>query len=181
MESGKLLKIAKKSLPLVLLVISAVAARILPHPPNFTPIAGIALFSGSYLAGISAFLLPLSIMFVSDLYLGYHSTMLYVYGSFLLITLLGKYILAKKNNFSRLFIVVFISSLIFFLITNFGVWLSGGLYPRNLLGLEQSYIMAIPFFKNTLLGDLFYTFCLFYGFRFITYLLGQVTFAKKSA
>ena len=174
MENRKLLMVIKNVLPLVFIISSAVLTRILPHPPNFTPITGIALFSGSYLTGFAAFLLPLSIMFISDIFIGFHSTMLYVYGSFLIIILLGKQ-LQKKNSFIRLSYTSLTSSLIFFIITNFGVWLNGGLYPKNIVGLEQSYVMAIPFFKNTIMGDFFYTFLFFYGFRFLTLLVNRLT------
>ena len=174
MENRKLLKLLKNSLPLILIIAIAVLSRVLPHPPNFAPIAGIALFSGSYLLGLNAFLLPLAIMLLSDMIIGFHSTMPYVYGSFFIIVLLGKQ-LQKKNSFIRLSYTSLTSSLIFFIITNFGVWLNGGLYPKNIVGLEQSYVMAIPFFKNTIMGDFFYTFLFFYGFRFLTLLVNRLT------
>lgn len=173
MENRKLLKILKNSLPLVLIIATAVLTRILPHPPNFAPITGIALFSGSYLSGFTSFLLPLSIMLISDLFIGFHSTMIYVYGSFIVIILLGKY-LRKNKSFIRLTGASFLSSVIFYLITNFGVWLNGGIYPKTLKGLEQSYVMAIPFFKNTLLGDFFYTLFIFYGFQFVSLLINKL-------
>ena len=179
MENRDLLIKFKKILPVALVVASAVLARILPHPPNFAPVAGIALFSGSYLAGVNSFLLPLGIMFLSDLVIGFHSTMIYVYGSFFLIVLLGR-LIKKNRSFIRLTGVSLTCSIIFFLITNFGVWLNGGIYAQNLTGLEQSYAMAIPFFKNTLLGDFFYTFALFYGFQLITLLLDNYAFSKES-
>ena len=173
MENRKLLNSFKNILPLVFIMLSAILTRILPHPPNFAPITGIALFSGSYLSGFTSFLLPLSIMLISDLFIGFHSGMIYVYGSFLIIVLLGKY-LNQKKSFIRLTGMSLASSLIFYLITNFGVWLNGGLYPKTLQGLEQSYVMAIPFFKNTLLGDFFYTFLLFYGFQFVSLIIGKL-------
>lgn len=172
MENRKILKAAKNLLPPIFVILSAVLTRVLPHPPNFAPITGIALFSGSYLTGFPAFLLPLSIMLISDLIIGLHSTMIYVYGSFFIIVLLGKY-LYKNKSFIRLSVISLLSSVVFYLITNFGVWLSGGLYPITLQGLEQSYVMAIPFFKNTLLGDFFYTFLMFYGFQFISLLANK--------
>ena len=180
MENRKILTAVKNILPLSLIVLSAVLSRTLPHPPNFAPITGIALFSGSYLSGFRAFLLTLGIMFLSDLYIGFHSTIIYVYGSFFLIVCLGKF-LQKKNSFISLAATSFSSSLIFFVITNFGVWLSGGLYAKDLEGLQQSYIMALPFLKNTLAGDFFYTFLLFYGFQFLTLLINRVVFVNKTS
>ena len=180
MENRKILKVIKNILPPLLLVAAAVLARVLPHPPNFAPLTGIALFSGSYLSGFNMFLLPLGIMFLSDLIIGFHSTMIYVYGSFFLIVFLGKY-LQKKNSFISLSGASFASSLIFFIITNFGVWLNGGLYTKNLQGLKQSYIMALPFFKNTIAGDFFYAFLLFYSFQFLTLLINKVVFVNKTS
>src|SRR3989338_6205080 len=166
MENRTLLRNVKNVLPIFFIVISAVLARVLPHPPNFAPITGIALFSGSYLSGIGAFILPMGIMLLSDAVIGFHSTMIYVYGSFLLIVLLGKF-LKTKTSFIRLTVTSLISSILFFTITNFGVWQGGGLYPKTFQGMGQSYAMAIPFFRNTLLGDFFYTFILFYGFQLV--------------
>jgi len=180
MENRKILTLIEKLLPVTLVITAAVLTRTLPHPPNFAPITGIALFSGSYLSGPAAFILPLVIMFVSDLLIGFHSTMIYVYFSFVLIVLIGR--LVKKNNsFLRTTSASLTSSLLFFLITNFGVWLSENLYPKNLIGLEQSYIMGLPFFKNALLGDLFYTLVLFYSFQLVMLFLKRSDPAKKTA
>ena len=180
MENRKLLTSLKDHLPVILIIISAVLTRILPHPPNFAPITGIALFSGSQIKGINAFLLPLVIMFISDLLISFHSTMIYVYGSFILIVLMAK-LFKRNHSFVKLASISAASSVLFFLITNFGVWLSEDIYPKNLFGLEQSYVMGLPFFKNTLIGDLFYTFVLFYGFQFISLLIKRSEPAKKTA
>ena len=137
----------------------AVLVRLLPHPLNFTPITALALFGATtfrnkYL-GLS---LPLIAMILSDIYLGFYGITLWVYGSFLLISLLGRY--WKKIKIQN----VFISSLIFFIITNFGVWLGG--YPKTLEGFLLCYTMAIPFFINSILGDLFFSYLLKYSFRY---------------
>jgi hypothetical protein len=180
MENRKILMTVKNLLPVIFVIMTAVLSRILPHPPNFAPVTAIALFSGSYLGGAAAFILPLLIMLLSDLMIGFHSTMVYVYLSFLIIVLLGRS--AKKNNsLVQIATLSFVSSVLFFLITNFGVWLSEEIYPKNLQGLEQSYIMGLPFFRNTLLGDLFYTLVLFYGFQFLSLLLGKSVPVKKTA
>lgn len=180
MENRNLLRKIRDLLPLVFVVLTAIVSRVIPHPPNFAPITGIALFSGSYFGGVRAFILPLGIMLLSDAIIGFHSTMIYVYGSFLFIVLLGKF-LRTKTSFLRLTLTSFVSSILFFTVTNFGVWQRGGIYPKNLQGLEQSYVMAIPFFRNTLLGDFFYTFTLFYGFQLVTLLMNRLVFVKKSS
>lgn len=180
MEHRKVLTFIKEILPVVFIIVSAVISRIIPHPPNFTPIGGIALFSGAYLVGFRSFLFPLLIMFVSDLFLGFHSTLAYVYISFVLIVLLGK-LLKKKKSFLRLAATSILSSVLFFIITNFGVWQATNMYPKSTQGLVQSYLMGIPFFKNTLIGDLFYTFLLFYGVAYAATLARKMLldFSKK--
>ena len=149
---------SKREYILLGFVIMAVLVRLLPHPPNVTPITALALFSATnfknkYL-GIS---LPLIAMILSDIYLGFYGITMWVYGSFLSISLLGRY--WKKINIHN----VLVSSLIFFIITNFGVWLGG--YPKTLEGLLLCYTMAIPFFVNSIIGDLFFSYLLKFSFQ----------------
>ena len=139
----------------MLIKLVAVSIRLLPHMPNFTPIAAMALFGGVYLNKKFAFVIPLAAMFVSDIFLGFHQTMPYVYGSFILAGVIGLWLKNHKSA-KNIICASFISSILFFLITNFGVW-AVGWYPRTLSGLMQSYVMGIPFFKNTVFGDLCYT------------------------
>ena len=146
-----------KSVFVVSLIFFAILSRFLPHPPNFTPIAAIALLSTKGFANRwIAFLIPIMSLFISDLFLGLHSTIPFVYGSFILIALLGRYV-KKINIFS-----VLLSSSIFFLVTNLGVWLLN--YPLSAEGLFQCYILALPFFLNTVIGDLVYGASLIYPF-----------------
>lgn len=168
MESGKLLVMNIKNLVNPLLIIFLAAGlRLVPHPPNFAPIGAMALFGGVYLSKKHAFVVPLSTMLVSDLFLGFHNTIPFVYGSFLLIGLVG-IVLKRKKSPSHVVTASLSSSIIFFVITNFGVWLVGGLYPPTVNGLSEAYIMALPFFRNTVLGDLFYTCLLFGGYELVT-------------
>ncbi len=139
----------------LLVIFIAVLMRLLPHLPNFTPIAAMALFGGVYLNKKYAFVIPFLAMFISDIFLGFHSAMPYVYGSFILTGIIGLW-LKKHKSAKNIICSSLISSILFFLITNFGVW-AGGWYPKTLSGLMQSYAMGIPFFKNTILGDLCYT------------------------
>lgn len=170
MENRKLLN---KLIPYAAIILLAVAARILPHPPNFAPIAGLALFSGSHFKKTVALLIPILAMLISDLFLGWHSTLIYVYFSFIAITLIGAR-LSQKPNIKSLAPASFLSSILFFLITNFGVWIAGGLYPNTIEGLQQSYLMGLPFFRNTILSDLFYTLSFFYGFEYIMVLWRKI-------
>lgn len=147
-------------------VLLAVAARLIPHAPNFAPIGGLALFSGSHFKKKIALLIPLTAMFLSDIFLGFHKTIPFVYVSFIIIALIGG--LIKTNKWQSLFKASLLSSVLFFLITNFGVWATGSMYQKNLSGLIQCYGFGVPFFRNTLISDLFYTFSFFYGFRFLS-------------
>lgn len=161
MQSSKLqLKIQKLINPL-LIIGFAVILRLLPHVPNVAPIAAMALFGGAYLNKRYALVVPLIALIISDIFLGFHDTMPYVYGSFLLAGLIGIWLKSHKTVWNIFFAAV-ASSIVFFLITNFGVWLQSGMYTRDLAGLIQCYIYALPFFRNTLFGDLLYV-GLFFG------------------
>ncbi len=168
---------ADRKLLKIIVVLAAALLRIFPHPPNFAPIGGLALFSGARLDKKQAFILPLAAMFVSDLFLGFHSTMIYVYVSFALIVLIGMRL--KKIKLANLFLASLSSSILFYLITNFGVWASTNIYAKNFSGLINSYLMGLPFFRNTIFGDLFYTIFFFYGYEYLTIILKRLYFVKK--
>lgn len=155
--------------PLVLFagILLAAASRLLPHPPNVTPIAAMALFGGAQSSSLAAaFAVPLAAMVLSDVVLGFHSTMLFVYGSFLLIVLVGA-LLRKRKTVVPLAMATLASSVLFFLVTNFGVWAMGSLYSKTWAGLITAYVAALPFFRNTVLGDLLYVGLLFGGFALL--------------
>ena len=155
-----------KNLAPVIIIVLGALSRLLPHPANFAPIGALALFGGAHFKGARAFLIPLAAMFLSDLFLGFHSTMPFVYGAFFLIVCIGK-LLEDKKTVIPIFGASIISSLLFFLVTNFGVWAATTMYAKNIGGLMTSYLMGVPFLKNTFLGDLFYTFTFFYGYRYV--------------
>ncbi|TVQ12296.1 MAG: hypothetical protein EA361_11240 [Bacteroidetes bacterium] len=141
--------------------------RLVPHYPNFTPIAAIALFGGAHLGRKwLAFFIPLFALFVSDMIIGFHGFMIPVYVSFALVVLLGQ---LMKNNVrvSTVLGGALASSVLFFLITNFAVWAGSPFYPQTFAGLMQSYTMAIPFFHSSVLGDLFYSGVFFGGFYLV--------------
>ncbi|MEJ0021524.1 MAG: DUF6580 family putative transport protein [Candidatus Doudnabacteria bacterium] len=142
--------------------------RVIPHPANFAPIGATALFGGVYLKKRYALLLPLAAMFISDIFIGFDSlqSRLVIYGSFLLIGLIGLYIRNHKNVFT----VVggsLLGSTLFYLITNCVLFYSTKMYPHTWAGQIASYTNAIPFFGNTLLGDLFYVGVLFGAYELI--------------
>jgi len=144
-------------------IVMGVLSRLIPHPWNVTPIAAIALFGGTYLSKRSAIWLPLTIVAASDFLLGWHETIPFTWGAFALTGLLGWWIRVRPTV-SRIAAGSVASSVLFFLITNFGVWLVGNLYPMTLEGLAVCFVAAIPFFRNSLAGDLLSTAALFGGF-----------------
>jgi len=145
----------------VVVISFAVILRLLPHPANVVPIAAMALFGGVYLNKKYALIVPLIAMFISDIFLGFHDTMPFVYGSFLLIGMLGLWLRKQKTAGNVISFSLF-SSILFFLITNFGTWAMTQMYPKTLAGLMDAYVMGIPFFRSTVFGDLLYV-GLFFG------------------
>lgn len=141
---------------LTLMVFAAAFVRLLPHPPNFAPIAAMALFGGAYFNKKSfAFAIPLIALFLTDLIIGIYSYAWVVYLSFALIVVLG-FVMLKKVSIKNLAIASVTASVSFFAITNFGVWALGTLYPKTPAGLMACYTAAIPFFQYSVIGDLFF-------------------------
>ncbi|MFU8858856.1 MAG: DUF6580 family putative transport protein [Cyclonatronaceae bacterium] len=146
---------------LTALIAGAALIRFLPHPPNFVPIAAMALFGAAFFRDKRmAFLIPISAMLLSDLILGFHSTMLFVYLSFAAIVGLG-FLLRNRVNFFTVTGASLGASTLFFLVTNFGAWLGNPMYPQTAEGLIASYVAGIPFFHYTVAGDLFFCGVLF--------------------
>lgn len=159
-------KLTPRFLMLTGMILAAALVRLLPHPPNFAPIAAIALFGGAYFnKKVFAFSIPLAALFLTDMFLGFHNTMWAVYLSFVVIVGLGIFILKKKSVF-RVVIASVSASILFFVVTNFAFWATGTLYPTTLTGLVACYTAAIPFFHNTFIGDLFFTGVMFGLFEF---------------
>lgn len=166
---------------LVLMILLAAFSRIIPHMPNFSPLGAIGLFGAAYFSKKwQAFLIPITATWLSDLfinnviYVQYYSQFTWFYqgfywqyGSYLLITLAGIFIL-KKVTTPRVIAGALTSTAIFFLVSNFGCWISSTTYPQNFGGLMTCYVAGIPFLKGTLLGDLFYS-----GVLFGTFSLAQ--------
>lgn len=141
----------------ILLTLITVLSRLLPHPPNFTALNGGALFAGGKLERPWNYIAPLLALALTDLIIGLHGTMLYVYLSVILVIWLGERLLRRNPSISRLATIGLVSSTLFFLITNFGVWAEGVLYPKTAAGLLQSYLMGLPFWRNMVAADLLFT------------------------
>lgn len=166
--------------PLLLaaLIFIAALSRVIPHPPNFSPIEAVALFGGAYFAKRHwALLVPLAAMFASDLVLGVLNGGIYwnyfasagyllVYACIALSTVLG-FGLRGKVGSGRVLAYSLAGSLLFFVVTNFGAWLSDPLYPKTATGLAAAYVAGVPFFQWTVLGTLSYAALLFGGFELL--------------
>jgi hypothetical protein len=149
---------------LLSMIVGAAAMRLLPHPANVTPIAALALFGGaSFSDRRLAFIAPLTALLLSDLLLGLYRGMEYQYASFALTVCLGL-MLRKRRSAVSVAAAAIASALIFFVVSDFGVWLTSPLYPKTLAGLMTCYVAAIPFLRNMVLGDFFYAALLFGGF-----------------
>ena len=151
---------------IVAMIFGAAAFRLAPHPANFDAIGALALFGGAHLGDRRwAFLIPLAALFLSDAVIGFHGQMPLVYGVFALMVCMG-FALRERRTPLPVAGLATAASVLFFVVTNFGVWALDGLYPMTFQGLVTCYVAAIPFFANTLAGNLFYTAVLFGGFAF---------------
>ena len=159
-----LLSILKKEIVPIGLILILALARLIPHPPNFTPIIAVAIMSGYFFKNINlSFLTLIVAMLISDLFIGFYENIIFVYATLLLITFIF-FKIGKKINFKNLFIYSFAGSLVFFVISNFGVWALGSpgvydvAYEKNFSGLVECYFMAIPFFQYTLASTLIFSY-----------------------
>jgi hypothetical protein len=149
---------------LLAIIFGAAALRLLPHPSNFTPIGALALFAGAHFDDKRwAFIAPLAAMFLSDILIGFHSGMPIIYAAFAAIVCMG-FLLKQKKTALRVTGASLAAATFFFVVSNFAVWAIDGLYPMTFQGLVTCYVAAIPFFANTLGGNLFYSAVLFGGF-----------------
>lgn len=176
----------------VILILLAAISRLIPHPPNFAPIAALAIFGGSVISNKKyAVILPLGALLLSDILFElftstqgfYDISQSFVYGAFILITFLATKI--KSPNTKNILFACLWGGVIFFVLSNFGVWLTGVYYPKTFAGLIACYEAAIPFYKNdffgnmllnTFMSDFFYTAVLFGAY----YLIQKLSFSKKA-
>ena len=149
----------------ILIILAGTSSRLIPHAANFSPLAAIALFSGAYLSRRYSWSIPLAIYILSDVLLGFHKVSLFCWASIVIIAVLGQR-LQKKRNILNIAGYSLLSAVLFFLITNFGVW-AMGFYPRTLAGLGQSFLMGIPFFRISLAANLIFSLVIFGIYEFL--------------
>ncbi|MDD3375193.1 MAG: hypothetical protein PHY73_05675 [Candidatus Omnitrophica bacterium] len=157
------------------LLIFGVAMRLFVHPANFTPVLALVLFGGVYLDKKYAMIFPVFLMMATDIILGAHSVMIFTWGSLLLISAIGLWLRNKKSA-KNVIASSLVSAFVFFVITNFGVWLSG-YYPLTLKGLSTCFMLAIPFFRMTLLSTIGYSIVFFGVYEILAKRIKQTRFA----
>lgn len=185
----------KKAILLITgLIVLAVLARLLPHATNFTPIGAIALFCAAYIPKKKwALITPLAALWISDLLLNnlvyaeyyegfawFTGGFLYIFGAIAMIAVLGYYLL-KKVTLPRVLGSAIGAAVLFFIISNFGVWVSGTLYPMSLEGLIACYTAAIPFFHYTLAGNVVYSAALFGAYEYAKYRMPELELTEAKA
>ena len=158
------------------LIIIGILLRFIPHTANFTPVAAIAIFAGVYLNKKQALIVPLLLMVISDIFLGMHNVVAFTWGSFILVTLLGFW---AKNHKTFLGIVStsVVSSVLFYVITNFGVWVMGW-YPHTAKGLLDCYILGLPFLRTFSVSTLLYVVVFFGSYELIARRVSDTKLAK---
>lgn len=150
--------------PFILIGLAAIA-RLIPHAWNFTPVGGVGLFAGAYCKPKYAWHVPILVLLISDLFLGFYNPVVLagVYLGFAVAPFIGRWLLARRRSVVRVGAAVWISATIFFLVSNFGVWLAS--YPLTLSGFIECYTLALPFYGTALIGDALYATALFGGYE----------------
>jgi len=150
-----------------LLILLGVSARFIVHIPNFTPVMAIALFAGCYLSRKNAIIVPLIMMIIYDAVIGFHALVPFTWGSVVLVALLGGK-LKERKSFKNVAVSSLAAAFLFYIVTNFGVWLFYNTYPKSVSGLIQCYVVAIPYFRGTLASTLIYSAVLFGAYEFVS-------------
>jgi len=178
-SAGK--KLIKFSLPgmAYFFIFAGAALRLVPHPANFAPIAALGLFGGTYLNKKYALFVPLLAMLLSDIYLGFASfwVTFSVYLSFFLIGALGLW-LKNHKTIPNTIGASLTGSILFFIVTNFAVWATTPWYAKTWEGFVQCYLLAVPFFRNTILGDLFYVAVIFGLYELVQFAVRKKLFQR---
>ncbi|MDD5116388.1 MAG: hypothetical protein PHW98_04925 [Candidatus Omnitrophica bacterium] len=158
------------------LIVIGILLRFVPHTANFTPVAAIALFAGAYLNKKQALIVPLLLMVISDMFLGMHNVVFFTWGSFILVTLIGHWA-RNHRTFKGIVGSSLVSSFLFYIITNFGVWVMGW-YPQDLKGLADCYILGLPFLRVFTVATLVYTAVFFGAYEIIARRVRDTKLAK---
>lgn len=162
------------------LILVGVFYRLIDHPFNFSPLGSIAIFAGFFMRRKWSVLVPLAILLVSDIFLGFYTwqIMVAVYICLAVNVIMGMHI--KDNKLIRNSLSVSImGACIFFVVTNFAVWFFGNLYPHDFNGFVHCFYLALPFFRNSILGDMFYTSVILIAYKSVLFMIGHGFFMEK--
>jgi len=161
----------------LILMMFGILFRIIPHAPNFTPVAAIALFGAAFLPNKRmALIMPLALIIISDLFIGLHDMVVFTWGSVLLVSIIGVGLRSSQKS-KTVLLGSLGSSVVFYLVTNFGVW-AAGWYPPTMQGLIQCYAAGVPFFRNFLAGTLVYSAAFFVTYALAAKAVRRTSFAK---
>lgn len=153
---------------IILLIIIGIISRIVPHLPNMTAVGGISLFTSARFGVKKAVIVTSVVMMATDVFIGFHAVMWATYGCFLFTILLGQ-ALRNRKDLKAILSLTLLSSIVFYLVTNFAVWvIPGSMYPKTIAGLFESYINALPFFRNSLVGDLTFSSLFFAAYELVS-------------
>lgn len=157
----------KTVLSILGLIAIGLVGRLLPHPPNTTPVTAISFAAGKYIGSTWAVVIPFLVMVISDVFIGFYDwkVLVSVYGSIAIIS--GISILARNARPTTVIFLVMASSVLFFIVTNFAVWAASSWYAPTLEGLVASYIAGLPFLRNMFIGDVFYAATLLGAFEWV--------------
>ena len=156
-----------------ILIVFGFMMRIIPHTPNIAPIVAIAIFAGAYLNKKVVPWVPLAIMVTSDLIIGLHGVVVYTWGAFIIIGFMGMHLREKRTPLG-IFSTTALGALVFFVISNFGVWLAW--YPHTASGFVNCYVMALPFLRNTMISNILFAFVLFGCYELARRLVGEARY-----
>jgi hypothetical protein len=166
-DSQEVADMRAKLFTLSAIIFALAIFRLLPHLPNVSPVAAMALFGGAYFADKRmAFIVPFVALFLSDLILGLHNSMIFVYAGFALTVAIG-FLLQNRVRLTTTAFATVVSSVLFFLLTNFGAWMTSGVYVKSAEGLMQAFVAGIPFFQNSLIGNLVFVAVIFGGYQLL--------------
>ena len=148
---------------IIFITLILVLSRIIPHPPNFTPILAGIIFLPFIKKDLAfSIIAPLAAMLISDLIIGMHSLMLWTYAPIIFLSCLTYYF--NQDSILRIGTLAVVSPMVFFLVSNFGVWISGSSYTKDMPGLIECYFNAIPFYASSAISCFLFT-VLFYFLR----------------
>jgi hypothetical protein len=177
---NKILNNNKRLIYIIFVIFLGIFYRLIPHVPNFSPLYSISVFSSilpieldnkfNKLLKYISFLIPLIILFITDLILGFYKGMIFNYLAFLSYSIFSYFIFNRYSKLSKTILGLVLSvgsSIYFFIISNFGVWLLTNMYSKDVAGFILCYINALPFLKNSIISSIIFSILIFYTYELL--------------